>query len=194
MRAVLAAWIVAFVALASAHAVMAQEPSPKERGKLQEKIEWMTMWKLIEALELDKPTADKVYAIRRKYLEQKQKLVKVIDEGVRSLKQQLEQESEKVDEAGLAEQIAKIREARQKLEGLVDDQFQELSKVLSVRQQAKLMVFMKEFPQELRSMFRGPGFHPPPLPPRPGGRFGPPPPGRGPDFDPAANADRLSPE
>lgn len=187
MRVVSAVLLVACLALAGMQPLHAQD-KPRDRGKFQERIEWMTMWKLMEALELDKATADKVYAIRRKYLDLKKKLIQEINDGVASVKSDLQQEPEQISDSKLAEKIADIRIKRRKLEGLLDEQFEDLSKVLSVRQQAKLVVFMKDFQDELRTMFHGPGpHHPGPPPPhRPGEGFGPPrPPDRDPAFDPS---------
>jgi len=174
---------VACLVIEGGQAVFSQEP-PAQRGKFQDRIEWMTMWKLMESLELDKPTADKIYEIRRKYLDQKKELVKEINAGVESLKQALQRDPSKVNEALLTEMISSVREKRRKLEGLLDEQFGELATVLSVRQQAKLVVFMKDFQEELRAMFRPPGPGGPPPPPR-GEGFGPPlPPAGPPPLDP----------
>jgi hypothetical protein len=183
MRAALIGCMVACLVIVGGQAVFSQEP-PAQRGKFQDRIEWMTMWKLMESLELDKPTADKIYEIRRKYLDQKKELVKEINAGVESLKQALQRDPSKVNEALLTEMISSVREKRRKLEGLLDEQFGELATVLSVRQQAKLVVFMKDFQEELRAMFRPPGPGGPPPPPR-GEGFGPPlPPAGPPPLDP----------
>ena len=180
MRAALTALVVACLVVASGQGLCAQE-KPKDHAKFQDRIEWMTMWKLMEALSLDRETADKVYEIRREFLGQKRTLVKEINAEIETLKQELEADADNISDAQLAEKIKSIREKRKKLEGLLDEQFGKLSEVLSIRQQAKLVVFMKDFREELRAMFRGPGPRGPhPPPPRMG--F-PPPPGPPPPLD-----------
>ncbi len=184
MRAVLTGVMVVVLALAGAQGLFAQE-QPKNLQKFHDRLEWMTMWNLMEALDLDKPTADKVYQIRRKFLGQKKELVKGIRAEIDLLREQLQDKTGKVTDETLAQEIKSVRDKRKKLDALMDEQFAELSKVLTVRQQAKLVVFIRDFRKEIRSMFRrlrpgGPhlderGFgplpapgSPPPLPPSSG--------------------------
>jgi hypothetical protein len=176
MRAALFGLTVAGLILAGGQDLFAQD-RPKDRAKFQDRVEWMTMWKLMEALDLDKPTADKVYEIRRQFLGKKKELIKEIGAEIESLRQQLQDPSDQVADDQLAEKIRGIREKRKRLEALMDEQFVELSKILSVRQQAKLVLFIRDFREELRSLFRKP---------KPGGRhpsergLGPTPPPEGP--------------
>jgi hypothetical protein len=173
MRAVLTGLMIAALVLAGAQGVYAQE-RPKNLHKFHDRLEWMTMWKLMEALDLDKPTADKVYEIRRKFLGQRKELVREIGAEIQSLRQLLQDKSGNVTDQMLAQKIQTIRQDRKKLDALMDEQFAEVSKILTVRQQAKLVVFIKDFREEIRSMFRRPkpadsppvegGFGPPPLP------------------------------
>lgn len=153
MRAGLAGLMVVALVLAGGQGVLAQE-RPQNVHKFHDRLEWMTMWKLMEALDLDKPTADKVYEIRRKFLGKKKELVKEIRSEIGSLRQMLQDKSGNVTDEKLAQQIQSIRNKRKQLDALMDEQFAELSKILTVRQQAKLVVFIKDFREEIRGMFR----------------------------------------
>ncbi len=95
MRAVLTGLMVVALVFAGGQGVFAQE-RPKNLHKFHDRLEWMTMWKLMETLDLDKPTADKVYEIRRKFLGQRKELVKEIGAEIESLRQLLQDKSGKV--------------------------------------------------------------------------------------------------
>jgi hypothetical protein len=155
MRTVLTGLLVAGLVIAGGQGALAQE-HPSEHAKYRDRVEWMTMWKLMEALDLDKSTADKVYEIRREFIGQKKELIKEIGAEIDSLRQALLDRSSNVTDDELNQKIQSIRGKRKKLEAILDEQFTELSKVLTVRQQAKLVVFMKDFREELRALFGRP--------------------------------------
>jgi hypothetical protein len=60
--------------------------------------------------------------------------------------------SSKVGDAAIAQRVKGIREKRKWLEELEDEQFAEVSKNLSVRQQAKLIIFMRDNQHEMRHL------------------------------------------
>jgi len=130
-----------------------------DRG--QEKLEIITMWKMMEALDLDKETADKIFDIRRKYLEKKRELRNDLQADFRKLRDLLSESSETVAEGTLKQLLTTIREKRKKLQSLWGEQYDEVSKVLSVRRQAQLMLFLKDFRKEIQSLLRPRGLGPP---------------------------------
>jgi len=138
----------------------------RRNGKLEERIELLTMWKMMETLNLDKPTAEKIMEIRRKFVGQRKALEREIGEEFRTLRKLLrEVQSKEVDDE-LEKVLGRIRENRLKIKGLFDEQYTEVSKVLSVRQRAELVVFLKDFNKEIRSILRSQG---PDGVPQPGG-------------------------
>lgn len=169
MRAV-SVFLVFLVFLLSAptQTVRAEQRDP---NKGQERLEFLTMWKMMEALDLDKPTGDKIWEIRKKSLAERKALQSSLHEDFKNLKKTLRdtprgQENEKE----LTDVLTNIREKRRRLQALGEDLYDQLSKVLTVRQRAELVVFLKDFRKEMHEMMRPPG--------PPGG---PPPP---PHFDP----------
>ena len=46
----------------------------RKNGKFEERLELLTMWKMMEALNLDKPTAEKIMEIRHKFVGQRKAL------------------------------------------------------------------------------------------------------------------------
>lgn len=161
------------------------------RDKRQERIETLTMWKMMEALDLDKATADKVFAIRRKYLRERSKLRDAVNEDVESLRYLLRESRQVPGDDDLARLVNRIHENRKKIRDIWEQQYKDVSAVLSVRQQAELVLFLKDFRKELQRMLgrsrmrgrarRGPPsgdqrMHPGEQQGPPGGGMHPPPP------------------
>lgn len=153
---------------------------PRDPEKARERFEMLTMWRMMEALDLDTPTGEKVFEIRRQFTAEKKALEKGLRQDLETLRTRLQEESAKLDDNDLARLINGVRDKRKRLENLHDQQYDAISKVLSVRQQAQLLVFMKDFQEEMR-MFMHPPPPPPGFPPPPGG---PPPPGPRPGAGP----------
>jgi Spy/CpxP family protein refolding chaperone len=176
------------VGLGMADYSIAQPPRDPEKG--QERMEILQMWRMMEALDLDKATADKIFQIRSKYREERKKLEKALNEDFQQLRERLRETSYRSADPELEKILRNIREKREKLQGLWKDQYDEVSKVLSIRQQAQLVLFLKDFQEEIRSIIRPPGMRRPPGPTegRPGPGLPPPlPPGPGPGFRPESH-------
>jgi Spy/CpxP family protein refolding chaperone len=176
MRKTIAALIAVGMLLVGASSLFATDPEQRrDRDKVQDRIETLTMWKLIEALDLDQPTADKLLEIRHRFLVQRKSLDKGLTEDFQAIRKQLSDSSKTADEKELGRLLADIREKRKELQRLREQQYEDVSKVLTVRQRAQLVLFFKDFRQELRSLLRPP--------PAPGGvpekGMGPPPGGLG---------------
>ena len=129
----------------------------RQNAKLEERIELLTMWKMMEALNLDKPTAEKIMAIRRKFVDQRKALQVELGEEFRTLRKLLQEDPSKAVDDELEKALGRIRNKRLKMKGLFDEQYNEVSKVLSVRQRAELVLFLKDFHKEIRSILRSSG-------------------------------------
>ncbi len=153
MRAIAA--VLVAVALVGAGGISWADPLGKldKGGKAQERLEIITMWKMMEALDLDKATADKILEIRHKFLAKRKELHSGLAQDMEALKQRLAQTTAP-DDKELARLLVDIRDKRKKLMELWDQQYDGVSKVLTTRQQAQLVLFLKEFRKELRSILR----------------------------------------
>jgi hypothetical protein len=129
----------------------------RQNGKLEERIELLTMWKMMEALNLDRPTAEKIMEIRHKFVGQRKALELEIREEFRTLRKLLREDPSKTVNDELEKVLGRIRDKRLKIKGLFDEQYSEVSKVLSVRQRAELVLFLKDFHKEIRSILRQQG-------------------------------------
>lgn len=136
-------------------AALATEPV-RNKDRDRERIETLMMWKMMDALNLDKATADKVFEIRRKYVGEQKQLRKTLDDDFQKLRDQLRETPAGSDDRQLGQLVSNIREQRKRLHALWTQQYDEVSKVLTIRQQAELMLFLKEFRGEIRSLLRPP--------------------------------------
>lgn len=151
------------IALGIAPIAHAQQTRGNDRQ--WEKIEVYTMWKMIDALNLDSATADKILAIRHQFLARRKEIKKALDKDLDALRQSLNAPS--TDDAELARLIQSVREKRKELVNLHGEQYDEVAKILPLRKQAELILFFKDFRKELRAL-RGP------QPPGKAGPLGPP--------------------
>ena len=153
MHLVLTALMTLSLLLGGFGAVVSAQP-PKDRAKFRERLEVITMWKMMESMDLDKTTADKIFEIRHKLVGQRDTLEKEIRKDIETLRAKLRDEPAKVSDAELTQLLNSVREKRKKLESLKDKQYEQLSKVLSPRQQAQMVLFLKDFHREIRAMLR----------------------------------------
>lgn len=122
------------------------------REKRESRIEILTMWRLMEELDLNKKTADSIFEIRKKYLKRRKSLIQEINQDLQALKKALGAPEDTVTENEINDMLQEIRSKRNKLMSLWSDQYEEVSKLLTIRQQARLVLFMKEFRKELRRL------------------------------------------
>jgi len=178
MRIFLSALICAvLVVLGTAQLADAEQSRGKD--KHEERIEILTMWKMIEALNLDSATADKIMAIRYQFLTRRKEIKKALDRDFDLLRQGVKSPS--TDDAELARLLQSVREKRKELVNLHGEQYDEVARILPVRKQAELILFLKDFRRQLRAGLRHQLAPPPPDKAGPlGPPNGPPAPGLGP--------------
>jgi Spy/CpxP family protein refolding chaperone len=152
-----AALVAVVAVLVGATCLLAAGPEQvRDRDKVQDRIEILTMWKMIEALDLDQATAGKILEIRHKFLSQRKALQKDLSEDFKALRKQLNDSSKPADDQELSRLLQDIHGKRKQLQGLRDQLYEDVSKVLTVRQRAQLVLFFKDFHKELRSMLQSP--------------------------------------
>jgi len=141
------------------------EPQPPLE-KHGERLEIITMWKMMETLNLDRQTAEKILELRRSINAEKKSIERELEADFDALRKELAKAAGSNDQE-LNRIIQAIRTKHKQWKDLKDKQYNELTKILTVRQQAQLFVFLKDFAKELREMLRPPG-RPPGLGPRMG--------------------------
>lgn len=171
---------------------LAQTPGPRPEGPRgegpwRERARMFLVLRIADALKLNDADALKVSNVIRQSDEHRQELVK----QRQALEDKLREASAKQpqDPAELTKLISQGNEIDQKLALVPEDSFHELQKILTVDQQARLMLFRRQLQGEIRGALAGRhsggggrrpwqgrgGFEGPGGPRGPGGPGGPPP-------------------
>jgi len=148
--------VVSLLALSFSYWAMAmnnQQPLRHQDAKrVHDRLRLMRMWKLTEYLNLDEETSAKLFPILNRYDDQR---LALNEERVGQLKEiKAELDKETPDEKKLGQLLTKAEELRLKMEKINQDEWNELKKVLSVKQQAKMLLFYRNFDRELYRMMR----------------------------------------
>ena len=153
MNRLFATIIVAVLALGFAGIGESRGPG-ENRQKMQERIELLRKLQMMEKLNLDTETAEKIFEIRRKFLNERNKNRQELHQDFQKLRQLLSENPSEVNNKELKDVVEGIRQKRKKLRSGWEGQYDEVSKILTVRQQAELILFLKEFNQSIRALFR----------------------------------------
>lgn len=146
-------------------------PSPERREQLRRDIENMRIWKMTQFLELSTEQSTKFFPIFNDFQKEREKLEEERGEMMRRLGELVESEAE--HESEIRRLMSGLVKNREGMVSRKDEFRREAGKVLSLKQQAKLVLFEEHFKREIRGMiedikmrrFRQ-GPHPPAAPPR----------------------------
>lgn len=120
----------------------------EKRKKVRERIALIRMWKLTEELDLTDETGAKLFPILRKYDEKWMGLQKERRGLMQQLKKALEDEATSDKEIEGA--MERVETNAMAVSDLLRQQCQELKRILSPRQQAKFILFQRQFQREIR--------------------------------------------
>ena len=128
------------------------EPPPplEKREEIRKRIELIRMWKLTEELDLTEETGAKLFPILHKYDEKRTELRRERHEIMNELRRALENVATSDEEIDAA--MDKLDENALAVFDLIRQQRQDLKGVLSLRQQAKFILFQREFHREIRKI------------------------------------------
>jgi hypothetical protein len=128
------------------------EPPPtfEKREEVRKRIQLIRMWKLTEELDLTEETGAKLFPILHKYDEKRMELHKERHTIMNELRKALENvaTTDEVIEAVME----KLNENTLAASDLIRRQREELKGILSLRQQAKFVLFQREFHREIRKI------------------------------------------
>ncbi len=163
-----------FLALVFTLLPLAAPAQPLE-GPRRDRARTFLVLRIVDALSLNEQDALKVSGTVRQSDERRQQLIKQRQALEEKLQGALAKKP--TDPAELGKLVSEGNEIDQQLALIPEDTFRELQKVLSVEQQAKLMLFRRELQGEVRRAIQGRRFG--------GGRRGRP--GNSPPGEPPAN-------
>ncbi len=128
------------------------EPPPIDNDNAMKKIEAVKIWKLIEFLDIDQEQGDKFFPRLRKLEKQKRKTFKARKKHLENLRKLLGNEA---TDSKLLAQINKIMSFDKESKSEETKLREEVMSVLSIKQQAKLLLFEEKFTKEIRKIIQG---------------------------------------
>jgi Spy/CpxP family protein refolding chaperone len=138
-----------------------EPPPPEKREQLRRDIENMRIWKMTQYLELSTEQSTKFFPIFNDFQSKREELEQEQAEMMRRLAELVESEGEQ--EGEMKNLISGVEKNRRKMVDLVDEFRREAGRVLSLKQQAKLVLFEEHFRGEIRGMIEDirmrKGFH-----------------------------------
>ena len=139
------------LALASPAQAGKMRSKEKERGgRVEKKIEMLKAMRLSEELGLSEEESLRFYAILREHHEQKKEL----REAIRGLIEKLEEELEKKNTKRMKALIEEIEAKSKEMCELRHTHHSKLKELLSLEQQAKLVILMPRIEHEIRATIR----------------------------------------
>ena len=148
--------LLAIAALLAVRPALAEGPgrsgSEAKRAKLEERMKRIRHDVLVKRVGLDEQKAKQVELVLDKYSVERQKLRAEQRSQRRALNELLRADSN--DQAAYARALKGLREARKKLHALEEREAEELTKLLTAKQQAKYLRALERVRRELRKKFR----------------------------------------
>ena len=143
----------ALVLITAAAFGQGQPPARGDAGISPERMEMLKLWRIIDELEIEEEQAAELFPYWSKHQRDKRELVGERLQATRALHHLLMEEG--VSDADIEKQIDEIRGIDRRVEEQESEFRDGLEKRLSVRQQARLIVFEQRFRGDLRDMVRG---------------------------------------
>jgi Spy/CpxP family protein refolding chaperone len=140
------------VLLLAASQVAGQHPEGEARFSAK-RMELLRLWRLVDELRVDEAQAEKLFPLWSRQHRQRRELQverKALTEELRDLL-----DSDDVEEGALEKHIAQIRDLDRKRGALETATNDELTKLLSTRQQARLLLFGQQFRGDLKEIIQG---------------------------------------
>lgn len=123
-------------------------PTKEQMQKIRKRIETLRMWRLTEALNLDEKASAQLFPILNRYDKKRYELENSLREGMRELRESLRNKREE----RLKKILDKLEDNHRALQGLKQEEWADLKKILTVEQQARFIIFLTEFEREVRKL------------------------------------------
>ncbi len=125
-------------------------PSPERREQLRRDIENMRIWKMTQFLGLSTEQSTKFFPIFNDFQGKREKLEEQRGEMMRRLGELVESEAE--HESEIRRLMSGLVKNRERMVAVQEEFRREAGKVLSLKQQAKLIIFEERFQREICRM------------------------------------------
>ncbi len=121
-------------------------PTKEQMERVRKRIETLRIWKLTKVLDLDEKSAARLFPLLNRYDKRRAEIERSLRDGMRDLREALREGRE----GRLQDILNELEQNHKALQGLKDEERAELRKILTIQQQAKFVIFLQEFNQEIR--------------------------------------------
>ncbi len=128
-----------------------QEMRQERRGQIMERIRQLRVWKLTDRLKLTEDQSVKFFARYNRYQDEFAKNLETVQSQMRELRQA---ELANASEADIDKKVMQVLEARKASSELLPKYYKEFREVLSARQMAELVIFERDFLEDLNVLMR----------------------------------------
>ena len=118
-----------------------------------QRMELLRLWRLVDELKIDEAQAEKLFPVWSRHRRQRQELQAERKRMAAELRDLLD--GDDVDDGALEKRIGEIRDLDKKRGELETTMNSELAKLLSVRQQARFLLFNQQFRGDLKEIIQG---------------------------------------
>lgn len=126
----------------------------ERREEIRKKIESVRIYRLTEALKLDSQTSVKLAALLGSIDQERVAIMREQREAFRTLREQLAP-SQRPDERALRKALDVVEKKHRTMADLREREWNDLKKLLSVEQQARYVLFQRDFMREMRHRMAG---------------------------------------
>lgn len=123
-------------------------PTPEQREELRKRIEMIKMWKLTQTLDLDDKTAAELFPLMNRYDREKAEVQHTIRKNMQELKENIESKNER----RLSSIMKNLETYHGQLKEIEEREWSDMKNVLTIEQQAKLVLFRMNFRREIRDI------------------------------------------
>ena len=124
----------------------------KAEQKIRERIEMLRMWKLLEALDLSTEQSEIFLPILNDFRKEQKELEKAKRESLKMLKEEISKEE--MDHRKIEKILNDLEENRVLFEKKRENFLSAAKEVLSLEQQAKLVLFEERFAEHIKEMIK----------------------------------------
>jgi Spy/CpxP family protein refolding chaperone len=141
------AFLACLLAIASVGTIASAQPAKEKRAKVEQRLEKLRERVLKQEVGLDDKKAAAVGAILTKYAAERRKVQKDQRDARRALQKLVQSDSN--DQDAYKKALKSFRDGRKKLQALEDRQLDDVAKILTPKEQVKLVSALQRFRRKL---------------------------------------------
>lgn len=147
-------FLLSFILVLGASSVWAEswKEGKDPRDKTRERIHMIKMWKMTEALKLDREGAVRFFAVNNQYEETKRRLWRDFHEDTQRLRNLMRDMNP--PERELRDLLARIKGRKKEINDLSNRQMEDEMNLMRPEQQARYILFQIDFRREMEDLIR----------------------------------------